>query len=151
MNHAGGSVPGRDSSRETEQGRSTPGEMGDWARMIAAMNLRGPVTQLASHCVLSGRDGNTIRLLLDANGELFRTAAMEEKLTQAMCEYLGEKVRLEITVSTEAKNTPANRRQAAADGRLQAARVSIENDPNVRAMQDMFGASVNPESIRPAD
>jgi len=148
---AGRPDPTQDSGPGTEQGRRDPGDMSDWARMIAAMNLRGPVTQLASHCILAGRDGNTVRLLLDANGELFRTAAMEEKLTQAICEYLGETVRLEITVSTEAKNTPASRRQAAADGRLQAARASIENDPNVRAMQDMFGASVNPESIRPAD
>ncbi|AMN47238.1 DNA polymerase III subunit gamma/tau [Steroidobacter denitrificans] len=143
--------PGRDADRGTAQGHGDPGGMGDWTRMIAAMNLRGPVTQLAAHCILTGRDGNTVKLLLDANGELFRTAALEEKLTQAMCDHLGEKVRLEFTVSTEAKNTPANRQRIAADDRLQAARASIQNDPNVQAMQDMFGASVNPESIGPAD
>jgi len=133
---------------DPDLGREQPN---DWADMVAAMNLRGLVRQLALHCALTGRQGNTLRLLLDADGELFRTPALEEKLTAAVREHLGEAVRLEITVSAEATNTPAHQQRAAADGRMQAARVSIENDPNVRAMQDLFGASVNPESIKPMD
>jgi DNA polymerase-3 subunit gamma/tau len=124
----------------------------DWTRMVASMNLNGIVRQLAAHCVLVGRKGNTVQLYLDADGEHYRTAMMEDKLTQALSAYYGEPVRLEFTASNgEALNTPARQQKAAADDRLQNARASIESDPNVRAMRDIFGATVQPDSIRPTE
>jgi DNA polymerase III subunit gamma/tau len=123
----------------------------DWSGIVARMNLGGMVRQLAAHCVLLGKQAGKVSLKLDAEGEHFRTPAQEEKLTQALSAYYGEPVRLEITVDTDAGNTPARQQKAAADDRLQNARSSIESDPNVRALRDMFGATVQPESIRPAE
>ena len=37
------------------------------------------------------------------------------------------------------------------DERLEAARESLEADPNVRALKDMFGAELNPDSIELVD
>jgi hypothetical protein len=34
---------------------------------------------------------------------------------------------------------------------MQNARATIDNDPNVRAMRDIFGATVQPDSVRPLD
>jgi DNA polymerase-3 subunit gamma/tau len=119
--------------------------------MMQAMDLQRTVKLLASHCALLGRQGNVVRLALDADSEHLRTAVQEEKLARALSAYFGEPVRLEISLASEAKNTPARQQRAAADSRLEAARSSIENDPNVRAMQDMFGANVQPESVKPAD
>jgi DNA polymerase-3 subunit gamma/tau len=125
----------------------------DWTKMVAAMNLNGIVRQLAAHCVLVGRKGSTVQLYLDADGAHYRTAMMEEKLTQALSTYYGEPVRLEFTASDggEALNTPARQQKAAADDRLQNAKASIENDPNIRAMREIFGATVQPDSIRPTE
>ena len=123
----------------------------DWPQMVARMNLQGMVKQLASHCALLGRTGNKMQLVLDADGEHFRTPALEDKLTQALGAYLGTPVRLEIEIGSAAMSTPARQLKAAADDRLQNARVSIENDPNVQAMRDIFGATVQPESIRPIE
>ena len=39
----------------------------------------------------------------------------------------------------------------AVEDRMQQARTSIDADPNVRAMKDIFGATVQPESVRPVD
>jgi DNA polymerase-3 subunit gamma/tau len=59
---------------------------------------------------------------------------------------------LEFTVSSTAvANTPARQMKAAAEDRVQQARSSIEADPNVRAMREVFGATVTPDSIRPND
>jgi DNA polymerase III subunit gamma/tau len=124
---------------------------GDWQRMVAQMNLQGMVRALAVHCALTGRQANKVQLSLDREGEHFRTAALEEKLTQALSTYLGEPVRLEITVAAEAMDTPARQAKAAAEDRMQNARDSIETDPNIRAMRDIFGATVQPDSIRPAE
>src|SRR5690606_37439414 len=129
-----------------------PAADADWAQIMAAMNLQGIVRQLAAHCALLGRQGALVKLSLDPEGEHFRTAQLEERLTQALCRYYGEDVRLEITVAQAAAiDTPARQMQVAAQDRQEGAREAIENDPNIRAMQDVFGATVTPESIRPAD
>jgi DNA polymerase-3 subunit gamma/tau len=124
---------------------------GDWSAILARLNLQGPARQLAAHCMLIGRQGNRIQLSLDAEGETFRTPAMEERLNQALSAHFGEPVRVDISVVNAAIETPARQQRAAADDRLQNARQSIESDPNVRAMRDIFGATVQPESVRPSD
>jgi DNA polymerase-3 subunit gamma/tau len=113
------------------------------------MNLQGMVRQLAVHCALVGKQGNRVHLKLDAEGEHFRTAAQEDKLAQALSQYYGESVKLEFSVETANIDTPARQQKVAAEDRLQNARTAIETDPNVRAMRDIFGATVQPESIRP--
>ena len=92
-----------------------------------------------------------MQLALDADGETFRRPALEARLAQALSTYYGEPIKLEITSSTDAAHTPARMQKAAADDRLQAARASIDTDPNIRAMRDIFGATVQPDSVRPSD
>ncbi|MET0532922.1 MAG: DNA polymerase III subunit gamma/tau [Steroidobacter sp.] len=124
----------------------------DWNAMVTQMNLQGIVRQLAAHCVFQGRHGNVVKLALDPEGEHFRTTMMEDKLVQALTAYYGQPVRLDFSVSsTVTANTPARQMKAAAEDRVQQARASIETDPNVRAMREMFGATVTPDSIRPTD
>jgi len=123
----------------------------DWQRIVAALNLQGPVTQLASHCSLLAKEGSRVRLLLDSEGEPFRRPALEDKLTQALSAHFGETVKVEIEISEMKIDTPARRQQANADEKLRAARASIEADPNVRAMREVFGATVQPESIKPVN
>ena len=114
------------------------------------MNLQGMVRQLATHCAFGGRQGSKLILRLDREGEHFLTKSQEEKLTQALSSYFGEPIRVEITLE-EAIDTPARQQKAAVEDRMQQARTSIDADPNVRAMKDIFGATVQPESVRPVD
>jgi DNA polymerase-3 subunit gamma/tau len=81
---------------------------------------------------------------------LHRRPVREEKLAQALSTHFGEPVKVEFEVAQVVADTPARRKQAEADDRLQAARQSIEADPNVRAMQEIFGAVVQLESVKPA-
>jgi DNA polymerase-3 subunit gamma/tau len=123
----------------------------DWPAMVAQMNLQGMVKELAAHSTLAGKQGNKVQLVLDADGEHFRRPQLEEKLTQALSAYFGEPVRLELSVADRALDTLARQQKAAADDRVQQARAAIESDPNVRAMRDMFGATVQPDSVRPTE
>jgi DNA polymerase-3 subunit gamma/tau len=132
---------------------SLTGSGDEWARIVAQLGLQGPVSQLAAHCSLLGKEGARLRVLLDATGEPFRRPALEDKLTQALTSYFGEIIKLDIEVGADANaasiDTPARRQQVHAQDRLQAARASIESDPNIQAMRDIFGATVQPESIKP--
>ncbi len=123
----------------------------DWAIIAGQLNLQGMASQLAAHCTLLGRQGNRVRLKLDADGEPFRRPALEEKLAQALSTYYGEPVKIEFEIGHGLSDTPAKRKQAAADDRQHTARLAIDADPNVRAMQDMFGAVVQPESVKPLE
>ncbi|HKQ15264.1 MAG TPA: DNA polymerase III subunit gamma/tau [Steroidobacteraceae bacterium] len=123
----------------------------DWSARVAQMNLQGMVKELAAHTTFAGKQGNKVQLVLDADGEHFRRPQLEEKLAQALSAHFGEPVRLELTVADRALDTLARQQKAAADDRVQQARAAIENDPNVRAMRDMFGATVQPDSVRPTE
>jgi DNA polymerase-3 subunit gamma/tau len=115
------------------------------------MALQGPAGQLAAHCVLVGRAGGLVKLRLDRAGEMFNRPQLVQKLTQALSQHYGEPLRLDITVADADRTEPTPARQQAqvADQRLRAAEQAIEGDPAVRAMCDIFGATVQPGSVKP--
>ena len=121
----------------------------DWSQLIERLNLQGPARQLAAHCALVSRQGGKLQLQLDPEGEHYKTPAMEAKLAQALSAHYGETLRLEFSVGAPAAPTPAQKQRTAAEDRMQQARASIETDPNVHAMRDIFGATVQPDSVRP--
>jgi DNA polymerase-3 subunit gamma/tau len=113
------------------------------------MALQGPASQLAAHCVLYERTDDVIRLRLDPAGEVFNRGQLVEKLTQALAKHIGREIRVEITLGEGDEITPARKQAEAADARLKAAESAIEGDPAVRAMRDIFGATVQPGSVKP--
>jgi DNA polymerase-3 subunit gamma/tau len=109
----------------------------------------GTTAQLAAHCTLVWRKGDVVRLKLDRAGEDFRRPQVEQRLAQALEKYYGAAVRLEIAVSDGVEVTPARLQAQAADERQKAAEQSIESDANVRALREIFGATVVPGSVKP--
>jgi DNA polymerase-3 subunit gamma/tau len=109
------------------------------------------VQQLAAHCVLVAATQDVVRLRLDRAGEFFRRPQLEQKLAQALSTHFGRTMRLDIALSDTAEPTPARQQQAASDERIKAAQLAIESDPAVRAMRDIFGATVQPGSVKPID
>ncbi len=123
----------------------------DWVGIVPALGLQGPVSQLAAHCLLVGRNRDLVRLRLDAAGESFHRPQLVDRLAQALSRYFGQAIRLEISVGGIAEDelTPARRQAIDTDERLKAAEQAIDEDPAVRAMRDVFGATVQPGSVRP--
>lgn len=118
---------------------------------MPALGLQGSASQLAAHCVLVGRAKDLVRLRLDPAGESYYRPQIAERLAQALSQYFGEAVRLEIGVGEIGLDevTPARQQAQVADERLKAAEQAIEGDPAVSAMRDVFGATVQPGSVRP--
>jgi DNA polymerase-3 subunit gamma/tau len=124
---------------------------GDWSAIVAGLGLQGPAGQLAAHCVLLGRVKDLVRLRLDPAGDTFNRPQLVQKLTQALSQHYGGPVRVEIGLGDAAAvdATPARQQAQAADERLKAAEQAIDGDPTVRAMRDVFGATVQPGSVKP--
>jgi DNA polymerase-3 subunit gamma/tau len=129
---------------------AAPGSAEGWPAILGQLELTGAARQLASHCVLLGRQGTVVRLSLDPRNQLVRTPATEEKLTQALSRYLGEPVRLEFrTGGAPGEETPALLARRASEAEQAAARRAFEEDPGVRGLRERFGATVLPETVRP--
>ncbi|MGH8132405.1 MAG: DNA polymerase III subunit gamma/tau [Steroidobacteraceae bacterium] len=124
-------------------------ESGSWASIVDALELSGAARQLASHCVLIGRQGALVRLALDPHSQPVRTPAQEEKLAQALSRYFGGPVRLEFQTLGPGGETPALLAQRASEQELAAARLAFDADPGVQGLRERFGATVLPDTVRP--
>ena len=121
----------------------------EWAAIVSALELQGAARQLAVHCALVGRDGALVRLALDPRSKVMRTAALEEKLAQALSKHYGQPVRLEFTAIAPQAETPAQAGERASQEEIESARRAFESDPAVQGFRERFGATPLPETIRP--
>ena len=122
-----------------------------WTALIDTLGLRGAVRQLAAHSLCVSRDGNIWELVLDADAAHLLTDRLESRLAEALENHAGGPVRLRYRTGDPGGETAARRASRHADERLEAARASIDQDPNVRALKETFGARVQPESIKPVN
>jgi DNA polymerase-3 subunit gamma/tau len=116
--------------------------------MVAEMGLSGVARSLALNCQLVGRRDNTVRLALDPRFQATKTASIEAKLQQALGAYFGTPVRLEFVADATAQ-TPAQIQERAGQAALAAAQHAFGEDPTVKALQERFGATLLPDTIRP--
>jgi DNA polymerase-3 subunit gamma/tau len=91
-----------------------------------------------------------VRLALDARSATMHTRALEDKLAQALSRYFGGTVRLQLELRDDAQETPARAAERVEAQRRAQAQLSFEADPLVETFKQRFGASVLPESVRPA-
>jgi DNA polymerase-3 subunit gamma/tau len=112
------------------------------------MGLTGAVRSLALNCQFAGRRDGAVRLALDPRFQATRTPGIEAKLQQALGAYFGGPVRLEFVADATAQ-TPAQLEERAGQAALVAARHAFGEDPTVKALQERFGATLLPDTIRP--
>jgi len=120
-----------------------------WSAILNQLELSGAARQLASHCVLLGREGGVVRLALDPARPFVSTPALQEKLAQALSRYFGESVRLEFEPIDPGALSPARADEHASLAQLAAARESLESDPGVQTLRERFGATLLPETVQP--
>jgi DNA polymerase-3 subunit gamma/tau len=124
--------------------------MPDWSAIVAALELQGAPRELARNCALLGREGAMVRLALDPRSASMRTRALEDKLAQALSRYFGDTVRLQFELRDEAQETPARAAERLEAQRRAQAQMAFEADALVGTFKERFGASVLPDSVRPA-
>ncbi|MBU3672794.1 MAG: DNA polymerase III subunit gamma/tau [Sinobacteraceae bacterium] len=144
-------VPQSSASAVAPEGASAaPGvDPARWAETLAALEVGGAARQLAANCVFSSRSGNLVRLTLDPSQSLLRTSALIDKLAQALSRHLGESLRVEVELGSSPVDSPARAEQRAVSEGLDAARRTLEDDSTVRGFKEKFGATLNPDSVKP--
>ncbi len=119
----------------------------DWSGLVGELQLTGASKLLAANCEYRRRKGNSIHLVLDARSESLLTKPRQQALAEALSGKYGEPLRVEISVGMAEKETPMQAEARKVDENIEAARQSLEADPNVKALKDMFGAELKTDSI----
>ena len=123
----------------------------NWPLVVEALALNGLPKELAANSVLTEFDGQIVRLRLAPAQAQLNGAKIQEKLADALQTYVGSTVSLQIEVGEPEEETPARRRERENDERHRAAVAAIENDPNVQALQERFGAKLDQDGVAPVD
>lgn len=132
-------------SRSAERRQDLP----DWSILLPQLRLQGVAFALASNCSYGARKGNEIRLILEPQHAEIRTKNAEERLRNALSEYLAEEVQLRIEIAEHIHETPAQVRNRIQAEQRRAAESAIDRDSVVQGLKENFGAKVVPGSIKP--
>ena len=119
----------------------------DWSALVTELRLSGAVRLLASNCAFLKREKNTIHLGLDPRSESMLTKQRKDVLGERLSTHFGEKLTVDIELGADAGETPVQEESRMADERIEAARQTLEADPNVQALKNMFGAELKTDSI----
>jgi DNA polymerase-3 subunit gamma/tau len=98
-----------------------------------------------------GREGNVVSLQLDPASKALITDTLKANLQKSMSEYFKTDISLRIVLAEPAVETPAKQVARQEQERLQQARESLEQDPNIQALKSTFGAAILEDTIRPLD
>ncbi|MBK8162222.1 MAG: DNA polymerase III subunit gamma/tau [Gammaproteobacteria bacterium] len=131
--------------------RAMPAADSGWGDVAGALGLQGMARELAANCVLLGREGDAIRLMVDKAHAHLYNKTMEERLQQALSRHYGAGIRLSIEIGEPEAATPARIRQQQERDRMQAAITSLENDAEVKTLKETFNARIVPETVEPLD
>lgn len=135
-------VPG-----DSEAGRAA--ELPDWSQLAYALSLTGLAQQLAAQLALVEVTDHEYRFTLDATHRAVLSRSAQSRLEQALQNYLGRSVNVNIDVVRNVGETPAKERQRIEQQRLDEATRKLEEDPTVKALAGAFGAQLEPGSIEP--
>lgn len=143
---------GRPSANNGAPRPATGWQAPDWGSLIGDLGLTGASKLLAANCFYLRREKDTVFLGLDRRSESLLTRSRQQTIADALSERFGEKLMVDVAIGEEsAGETPVQARARENDEKLKAARASLEADPNVKALRDMFGAEITPDSIEPID
>lgn len=118
-----------------------------WPAFVAALPLNALERELARRSELIGREGNTLRLRVDARH--LAEPGTVKRLEAALTEALGGPCRVEAEVGAPAGPTAASLDEALRAQRQREAEDAIRSDPFVRELIEQFGAELDPASVRP--
>jgi DNA polymerase-3 subunit gamma/tau len=123
----------------------------NWSALIDEMALPGAVRLLAGNCSYLRRDGNTVYLSIDPRSQSLLTRPRKEALANSLSDRFGESLIVDISIGDAADLTPPQEESRLADEKIDAAIATLESDPNVKTLKDMFGAELKRDSIELLD
>ena len=121
---------------------------GDWRKLVEQNLKLGLARALAQNCELVSFDENSLTLRVAESQKHLASANYQEKLSSAINEHFGRKMRLNFEINSDA-NTPAKQSAVEKANIKSNAEAAIMQDSFVQALIQDFDASIIPNSIKP--
>jgi DNA polymerase-3 subunit gamma/tau len=121
----------------------------NWQSIIDEMALVGLVKELAGHCALKEYSKEKVHLVLSPDKEHLLNQTQKDRLSNALEMCFGKGIQLKISIEEPDAETPSQKRAREEREQQLAAEFSLKEDDNVRALEEMFGATLDEKSIRP--
>ena len=120
----------------------------DWNSIVEELGVVGLVRELARNSALVASDGRRMELAIAPQFEKLAARRHVEALQGALGSFLGHEVRVEVRIDEgNGSMTPTQQREAEREQRQREAEADIASAPEVKALQESFGAVV--EDISP--
>ena len=118
--------------------------------MARELDLKGSVRELARNVHLRSRSSDQWEFVIAHSLRHLGSESCVDRLRQAISERLGHPVMVRLTDSDEVGlPTAAKLEQQQLHTKLSDAERAINEDPNVQALKDQFGARILTDSIQP--
>lgn len=121
---------------------------GNWRNLVEQNLKLGLARALAQNCELINFDENSMTLRLAESQKHLASATYQDKLSAAIHDYFGRKIKLNFEISGEA-NTPAKQKSEEKAVEQSSAEAAIMNDSFVQALMQDFDAQIIPNTIKP--
>ena len=123
----------------------------NWARVRKQLNIGGSLGEIASHCLFTEQQGNCLIFVIDSQQTSLYDAAHQQGLAEALNEYFGESLTVEIKFGVADGETPRAQDDREKAERLAEAVETLNRDPDVIKFKQLFDASLDEKSVRPID
>lgn len=120
-----------------------------WPDFVAAIDLRGPVRELAAHAGFVAHADGVLRLSLPAADDHLKAPFLVSQLAAALAPAFGAEPAIRFEVAQAAVETLHDRNERQKDARQAGAEDAFLADPDVQRLMSRQGAKLVPDSIRP--
>ena len=115
----------------------------DWAQIVDELVVVGLARELARNSAVANFDGRRLDLVIAPQFEKLAARRHVETLQVALTEKFASQMVVNVSVGNDAQlSTPSQQQIAANAERQRRAEADIEADPNVQALRDAFGATI---------
>jgi DNA polymerase-3 subunit gamma/tau len=119
----------------------------EWGAILPRLRLTGLAQALAANCTMEKFANDKIDLALSKTHEPMYNKKLAERIEQALTEVFRKPMKLEIKITSNEIHTPAKQQQAEKVTKQSNAVEAIKNDTHVQKLMDMFGATLDVNSI----
>lgn len=122
-----------------------------WITVRGQLNIGASLGEIASHCLYLNRKAQQLNFLIDGNHTSLYDAAHQVSLANALSEYFGQPVSVDIEFGVPEAETPRAFAQRKKAERLEKAIETLHSDPSVEKFKELFNGALDEDSVHPID
>lgn len=122
-----------------------------WIEIYQGLPVGGVLQNIAANLALVEVRGNTLRFDLDIDNSSLYEITHQQRLAEVLTEYFNQPINVDIEVGVVSLETPQACRLRKREERQAAALDSLQHDPSVRRVMDVFGGVLLEKTVKPVD